>query len=90
MDRRPSSPAEPAWRAYRSLSRPTQRDLVIKLGELIGADSSDKPSRLELVVAAVAVGYTTGLAAGVGTELEQTAGVVTTTAIGWLWEKWRR
>ncbi|MFD5779964.1 hypothetical protein [Streptomyces sp. NPDC126933] len=43
MDRRPSSPAELAWRAYRSLPTPSRRDLMAKLGELVSAGSSDDP-----------------------------------------------
>ncbi|MEE4541343.1 hypothetical protein V2S66_05105 [Streptomyces sp. V4-01] len=47
MDRRPSSPAELAWRAYRSLSASARHDLMAKLGELVSADSDADPSASE-------------------------------------------
>jgi alanine racemase len=51
---------------------------------------SERPPRFEMFVAAVAVGYAAGYTAGIGNEAQQVLGLVTVTAIGWLWDKWRR
>ncbi|MFD8159704.1 MULTISPECIES: hypothetical protein [Streptomyces] len=50
----------------------------------------ERPPRLELFVAAVAVGYAAGYSAGVGTQAEQVIGCATVAAIAWVWERWRR
>ncbi|MFE1559599.1 hypothetical protein ACFW6V_32005 [Streptomyces sp. NPDC058734] len=51
---------------------------------------SERPPRFEMFVAAVAVGYAAGYTAGVGNETQQVLGFATVTAIGWLWDRWRR
>ncbi|MEU6759503.1 hypothetical protein AB0D94_00305 [Streptomyces sp. NPDC048255] len=51
---------------------------------------SERPPRFEMFVAAVAVGYAAGYTAGIGNEAQQVLGFVTVTAIGWLWDRWRR
>ncbi|MFH9135052.1 hypothetical protein [Streptomyces sp. NPDC017524] len=51
---------------------------------------SERPPRLEMFVAAVAVGYTAGYTAGVGNGAQQALGFVTVTAVAWLWDRWRR
>lgn len=51
---------------------------------------SERPPRFEMFVAAVAVGYAAGYTVGVGNEQQQVVGFVTVTAIGWLWDRWRR
>nr|WP_258310594.1 hypothetical protein [Streptomyces sp. FT05W] len=38
MGHRPSSPAELAWRAYRSLPDDQRHDVAAKLGELVSAE----------------------------------------------------
>ncbi|MHC0429491.1 hypothetical protein ACX6XY_04770 [Streptomyces sp. O3] len=38
MGRRPSSPAELAWRAFRSLSEQQRREMASKLGELVSSE----------------------------------------------------
>ncbi|MET9297445.1 hypothetical protein [Streptomyces sp. NPDC003077] len=47
MDRRPSSPAELAWRAYRSLPDRQRHELAAKLGAVVSAELSDEPPVLE-------------------------------------------
>ncbi|MEE4541344.1 hypothetical protein V2S66_05110 [Streptomyces sp. V4-01] len=51
---------------------------------------SERPPRFEVIVAAVAVGYTAGYTVGVGNAAQQAVGVMTVTTIGWLWDRWRR
>ncbi|MEE1754206.1 MULTISPECIES: hypothetical protein [unclassified Streptomyces] len=51
---------------------------------------SERPPRFEMFVAAVAVGYAAGYTTGIGNEAQQVLGLVTVTAMGWLWERWRR
>ncbi|MGW6909561.1 hypothetical protein [Streptomyces sp. NPDC054940] len=40
MDRRPSSPVDLAWRAYRSLSDQQRRQMTVRLAELISSELS--------------------------------------------------
>ncbi|MFG2901497.1 hypothetical protein ACGFZH_31000 [Streptomyces zaomyceticus] len=42
MDRRPSSPAELAWRGYRSLSEAQRREMASRLGELVSSELHDE------------------------------------------------
>ncbi|MFJ9076810.1 GNAT family N-acetyltransferase [Streptomyces sp. NPDC102278] len=67
-------------------------DTSAQATELVGwyRRRGERPPRFEMFVAAVAVGYAAGYTAGIGNEAEQVLGFVTVTALGWLWERWRR
>jgi hypothetical protein len=52
------------------------------------ANEGERPPRLEVAAAAVAVGYSAGYAAGAGNETQQLVGCAVVAALAWLWEKW--
>ncbi|MDH6138246.1 MULTISPECIES: hypothetical protein [Kitasatospora] len=50
----------------------------------------ERPPRLELLAAAVAVGYTAGYGVAAGNAIAQAIGAAVASGIAWLWARWRQ